>query len=231
VSLDTTVDALCVGAHPDDVEIGMGATIAKMVSEGMRVAIVDLTDGEPTPFGSAELRAAEAREAAQVLGVTRRTLGGENRYLFDTREARVELAEVIRELRPRILFVPYDEDAHPDHVAAAQIAVGARFYAKFTRTDMSGEPWYPARVYRYMAVHMRFVTVPSFVVDVSDHLEAKLAAVGAYRSQFVDNPANSEMIDSLRDQARAWGESARVRYGEAFFAPETVCIRSIGDLV
>jgi N-acetylglucosamine malate deacetylase 1 len=130
-------DAVCVGAHPDDVEIGMGATVAKLVRGGKRVAIVDLTNGEPTPFGTPEKRAAESSQAARILGAERRTLTQSNRYLFDTVEARMELAEVLREFRPRMLFVPYADDAHPDHVAASSIAVAARFYAKFTKTEMS----------------------------------------------------------------------------------------------
>lgn len=219
-------DALCVGAHPDDVEIGMGATIAKMVRSGSRVAIVDLTDGEPTPFGSPEKRAEESAEAARILGAGRRTLTQRNRYLFDTIEARTELAEVIRELRPRMLFVPYPEDAHPDHIAAASIAVAARFYAKFTKTQMAGEPFYPARVFRYMAVHQRIVASPSFVVDVSEDLETKIEALGAYRSQFADNSANSGIIEMMRASAGTWGALANVCAGEPFFALEPIALDS-----
>ena len=136
-------DAMCIGAHPDDVEIGMGATVAGMVRRGMKVVIVDLTNGEPTPHGTPEKRAAESAEAARILGAERRTLTQRNRYLFDTVEARTELAEVIREYRPRMLFVPYADDTHPDHIAASSIAVAARFYSKFTKTEMSGEPFFP----------------------------------------------------------------------------------------
>ncbi len=121
----------------------MGATVAGMVRLGMRVAIVDLTNGEPTPYGTPETRAAESAEAARVLGAERRTLALPNRYLFDTVEARTMVAEVLRELRPRLLFAPYPTDAHPDHIAASAIAVAARFYAKFTKTDMSGDRTIP----------------------------------------------------------------------------------------
>jgi bacillithiol biosynthesis deacetylase BshB1 len=224
-------DVVCVGAHPDDVEIGMGATVAKMASEGLRVMIVDLTNGEPTPFGTAEKRAAESAEAARILGVERLTLGGENRYLFDTKEARIELAEVLRELRPRLLFAPYSDDAHPDHIAAAQIALAARFYAKLTKTEMRGEPWFPSRLYRYMAVHQRIIAEPSFIVDVSDQLRTKLSAVSAYGSQFAENPSNANFPEALEKEAASWGAAARVRYGEPFFALEPVCIASVSDLL
>jgi len=224
-------DALCVGAHPDDVEIGMGGTIAKLVSEGKRVVIVDLTDGEPTPHGTPETRASESAEAARILGAERRTLSGRNRYLFDTVEARTELAETIREFRPRLLFVPYAQDTHPDHVAASQIAVAARFYSKFTKTEMAGEPFFPERIYRYMAVHQRIVADPSFVVDVTEQLPVKLEALAAYHSQFSANPANAGIITLMEQQAAMWGALARVGAGEPFFALEPVAVRSVSDLI
>ncbi len=224
-------DAVCVGAHPDDVEIGMGATVAKLTAQGKRVAIVDLTNGEPTPFGTPELRAAESVAAAVVLGAERRTLTQPNRYLFDSVEARTELAEVFRELRPRTVFVPYADDAHPDHLAASSIAVAARFYAKFTKTTMSGEPFYPARIYRYMAVHQRVIAEPSFIVDVTDELPRKLSALAAYESQFSVNPANAGIYDLVRQTAEMWGALGRVGAGEPFFAIEPLSLRSLDDLI
>jgi N-acetylglucosamine malate deacetylase 1 len=231
MSSDAIFDAVCVGAHPDDVEIGMGATVAKMVRSGKRVGIVDLTNGEPTPFGSPEIRATESAKAAQILGAERRTLTQSNRYLFDTVEARMELAEVFRELRPKMVFVPYADDAHPDHVAASSIAVAARFYAKFTKTDMAGEPFFPQRVYRYMAVHQRIIAEPSFIIDVSEDLDAKLSALAAYESQFTANPTNSGIAELMRQTAAMWGALGRVGAGEPFFALEPVSLRSLDDLI
>ena len=222
---------MCVGAHPDDVEIGMGATLAGITRRGGKAIIVDLTNGEPTPHGSPELRAAESAAAAGILGAKRRTLSQPNRYLLDTVEARIELAEVIREFRPRVLFVPYADDSHPDHIAASAIAVAARFYAKFTKTDMTGEPFFPERIYRYMAVHMRVIAEPSFIVDVAEDLPAKMAAIQAYRSQFADNPRNAGVVDFVGKQAEAWGALGRVRAGEPFFALEPVALRGLDDLI
>lgn len=217
-------DAVCVGAHPDDVEIGMGATVAKLSRRGLNVAIVDLTNGEPTPYGTPEVRAAEARCAAESLGAHRVTLTQPNRYLFDTVEARFELAQVLRELRPAMLFVPYADDAHPDHIATSQIALAARFYSKLTKTDMTGEPFYPPRVYRYMAVHQRIVAEPSFIVDVSADIERKLEALRAYRSQFIENTANAPVLDFVERTARMWGDAGRVDAGEPFFALEPITV-------
>ena len=224
-------EALCIGAHPDDVEIGMGGTVAKLVREGAKVVIVDLTNGEPTPRGTPEKRALESACAARVLGVERRTLSQSNRYLFDTVEARTELAEVMREFRPRTIFVPYPEDAHPDHIAASRIAVAARFYSKFTNTEMSGEPFFPERVYHYMAVHMRVVAEPSFIVDITEDLPTKLEALGCYESQFSGNPINAGVIDLVAGQAGMWGAIGRVEAGEPFFALEPVAVRSVTDLI
>lgn len=226
------MDVVCIGAHPDDVEIGMGASVAKMVREGLSVAIVDLTNGEPTPCGTPEARMVEAASAARTLGVTdRRTLGQPNRYLLDTIEARTELAEVLRELRPTRLFVPYALDAHPDHVAAHEIAMAARFYAKFTKTDMTGEPHYPQRVYEYMAVHMRIATEPAFVLDVSDELGLKMEALAAYESQFAANETNRGVIAMIEQTAREWGSRIGTAAGEPFFTPEVVGIRSVQVLL
>ena len=225
-------DVMCVGAHPDDVEIGMGGAVASMVKSGLEVIIVDLTDGEPTPKGTHETRMSEAAKAASALGVKdRRTLSQPNRYLMDTVEARTELAEVIRETRPKTLFVPYPEDAHPDHVAASAITKAARFYAKFTKTDMAGEPHYPARIYHYMAVHMSVIREPSFVLDVSAQLDRELRALRAYESQFTKNDDNKDVIAMVEQTARSWGSTIRVAAGEPFFALEPLGLGILDPLL
>lgn len=225
------LDAVCIGAHPDDVEIGMGGTVAGMTRAGLRVGIVDLTNGEPTPHGTPELRASEAAQAASTLGVERVTLDLPNRYLFDSVEARTAVAEVLRELRPKVVFAPYPEDAHPDHIAASRIVTAARFYSKFTKTDMRGEPHHPARVYHYMAVHLRLVREPSFVIDISADLGTKLAALGCYRSQFVDNERNSGIIGEMERIAAWWGSRIGTGAGEPFFSAEPLGFSSIQPLL
>jgi len=223
-------DVVCVGAHPDDVEIGMGGTVATLVSRGADVLIVDLTDGEPTPHGTHQRRMVEAAAAAAALGCRRVTLELPNRSLFDSVEARTAFAEVLRTERPEVLFVPYPEDAHPDHRAASQIAEAARFWAKLTKTTMRGEPHYPARVYRYMAVHLRLVREPSFLIDISDALPAKLAALEAYRSQFGENPGNADVLALVERTARSWGDIARTYAAEPFFALEPPVVGSVLEL-
>lgn len=224
-------DVVCAGAHPDDVEIGMGGTVATLVAHGADVLIVDLTDGEPTPYGTVERRRAESAEAARILGCRRITLDLPNRYLFDTKEARIALAEVLRAEQPSVVFVPFPEDAHPDHIAAASIAEAARFYAKLTKTGMTGEPFYPPRLYRYMAVHLRLVREPSFLVDVTDGLSTKLEALRAYASQFGDNPTNAAVLDHVAATARSWGNIARTEAAEPFFGVEVPTVASPLDFL
>jgi bacillithiol biosynthesis deacetylase BshB1 len=225
-------DVICIGAHPDDVEIGMGAAVARMVRQGLDVVMVDLTDGEPTPHGTHEIRMGEAAAAAAALGVSRRiTLPLRNRELSDTVEARRMLAEVVREHTPRLLFAPYPIDAHPDHVAASAIVEAARFYAKFVKTDMSGDPHFPARVYHYFAVHLRLVAKPAFIMDVTGDVDAKMAALSCYRSQFVDHGSNARILDWVRSQSATWGDLIGTEAGEPFFSREEVGVRDFRDLV
>lgn len=224
-------DVLCVGAHPDDIEIGMGGTVAGMVRRGSAVAFLDLTDGEPTPHGTPHTRVEEARRAAEALGVEERiTLDLPNRSLADTPEARAKVAEVIRRLRPDVMFVPFAEDAHPDHMAACALATAARFQAKYTKTDMAGEPHYVRRLYQHYAVHLRTGQTPSFVVDVTEDLDSKREALECYESQFTANPANRHVIEMVLDQARYWGSLIGAPFGEPFASPEMLAVGCPSDL-
>ena len=140
----------------------MGGAIVRFKAEGMRVGVLDLTDGEPTPFGSVETRAAETASATEILGLDwRGNLGLANRSLQPTLEARRQLAVVFRQLKPRLLFSPYWVDAHPDHVAAVELIEAARFWSKLTKTDMPGEPHHPSRILYYNCVHLRLVEKPA----------------------------------------------------------------------
>ena len=138
------LDYLIIAPHPDDAELGMGGTIALLLSQRASVGVLELTDGEPTPHGSPAIRQQETEAASAVLGLTwRGCLGLPNRRLEATLEARARLAGIIRQLRPRVLFAPYWEDTHPDHVAASALVDAARFWSKLTKSDLAGEPHYP----------------------------------------------------------------------------------------
>ncbi len=228
-----SIDYLVIAPHPDDAELGAGGTILLLRSQGHSVGVLDLTDGEPTPFGSPEIRRRETDAATAVLGLSwRGNLGLPNRRLEASIEARARLAGVLRQLRPRVLFAPYWEDTHPDHVAASALVDAARFWAKLTKTDLPGEPHFPHRILYYFSVHLRIHPRPSFVLDVSDHIEDKMRAVGCYRSQFIEGrPATPPtLLDDLRDRARYWGWAIGARYGEPFVCREEVGLRSLRDL-
>lgn len=212
----------------------MAGAILSFKAEGLQVGVLDLTSGEPTPFGSPEIRVRETAAATEVLGLDwRENLGLPNRSLEATLDARGKLAGVFRLTRPRWIFAPYWIDAHPDHVAATQLIEAARFWAKLTKTDMPGEPFYPERIYYYYCVHLRQIPQPAFILDISDYWDRKEAAIRAYHSQFLAGRASSEptLVDRLRDQATALGAAIGVRYGEAFASREPIGLRSLRTLV
>ena len=228
------LDILVIAPHPDDAELGMGGAIVKFLAEGLQVGILDLTDGEPTPHGSRELRARETAAASEVLGLSwRENLGLPNRRLEATLEARHTLAAVLRRVRPRWLFAPYWVDAHPDHVAATQLVEAARFWSKLTKSDIPGEPHYPERIFNYYCVHLKQAAQPAFVLDISQECEQKFAAIGCYESQFVTGrPAEAPtFIDGLRDEAAFWGKAIGTRYGEPFACREPLGLSTLRDLV
>jgi bacillithiol biosynthesis deacetylase BshB1 len=227
------VDILVVAPHPDDAELGMGGAILQYKADGYRVGVLDLTDGEPTPFGSPEVRAQETAAASQILGLDwRGNLGLPNRSLQPTLEARRLLAGAFRRLRPRLLFAPYWVDSHPDHVAAVELIEAARFWSKLTKTDMPGAPHHPPRILYYYCVHLRQVASPAFVLDISRTWAQKLAAIECYRSQFITGRPTQPptFLDQLRDQAAFWGWSIGAAYGEPFASREPVGLTSMRDL-
>lgn len=214
--------------HQDDAEIGMGGTISALRKQGVRVVVVDLSDGEPTPFGSVEIRAKETKAASGILGVSERILLGlKNREVFDTLENRRRVAEVIREFKPDIICAPYWEDAHPDHTQASALVDAARFYAKLVKTDLRHEPWYPRRELYFFSTHLRVRFSPSFIFDISGDLDTKMAAIGAYDSQFRQNAKNLHRLDEIRNEALYWGSQIGVHAGEPFVSRELPRIGSI----
>jgi bacillithiol biosynthesis deacetylase BshB1 len=228
------LDVLVVAPHPDDAELGMAGAILKMQEDGLRVGILDLTNGEPTPHGTPELRAKETAAASEVLGITwRENLGLPNRSLEPTLEARSKLAGIIRRVRPRWLFGPYWIDAHPDHTAATELVDAARFWAKLTKTDLPGEPHHPQRIYNYYCVHLKQVAQPAFILDISDYWDRKLAAIRCYESQFITGrPTTSPtFLEQLEVEAAYWGKCIGVRYGEPFTAREPIGLRDLQGLV
>lgn len=220
---------LVIGPHPDDQELGMGGTIARLVEQGHRVHLIDMTSGEPTPLGSPEMRQRESAAAAKILGVGRTQLGLINRQVVHDIASRHKLAAAIRVHRPEVIFLPYPLDAHPDHVAVTKIGEDARFDAKLTKTDIPGEPWYPKRIIYYFCTHLRISFQPTFCIDISAQMEKKMSAVMAYESQFVLNKSSvPEMVKTI---AGYFGGRIGVSYAEPFFTYEVLGFSGLGELV
>jgi bacillithiol biosynthesis deacetylase BshB1 len=228
------LDILVVSPHPDDAEISVGGTIASSLRQNLRVGVVDLTTGEPTPHGSLALRQQETAAATEILGLTwRSNLGLPNRSLQPTLESRRQLAQVIRLVRPQIILAPYWQDVHPDHVAASSLVDDARFWAKLSRSDMDGDPFWSPMLLHYFSIHLRIHPVASFVLDVSSDIETKMQAVKAYESQLIKGKSESfpTVIDDIRDRARYWGWSIGKAFGEPFVNRESIGLTSLGSLL
>ena len=207
----------------------MGGSIARLASQGHRVHLLDMTNGEPTPLGTPERRAREAAAAAQILGVQRTLLGLPNRQVVHSLEARHKVAAVIRVHRPDWIFVPFPIDAHPDHVAVTRIGEDARFDAKLTKSDIPGEPWYPKRIIYYYATHLRINFQPTFCLDITAQMETKMAAVRAYESQMVAN--NSQVPEMVKTVNAYFGGRIGTAYAEPLFTYEALGFGGLDQLI
>lgn len=228
------LDLLVVAPHPDDAEISVGGTIIASRRQGLRVGVVELTSGEPTPRGSLEIRAQETAAATEVMDLSwRDKLDLPNRSLQATLDARRKLAEVFRKTRPRVILAPYWQDAHPDHTAASSLCDDARFWSKLSRSDMQGDPFWPPMLLHYFSIHLRIHPAASVVFDISEHIDAKMRAVSAYKSQLIEGRSSEHptVIDDIRDRARYWGWTIGKAYAEPLTNREQVGISRLSDLL
>ena len=221
------LDVLAFGPHPDDLEIGLGATLAKHASLGHRVGLCDLTRGEMGSNGTPEERVREAEAARAVLGAAwRENLGLPDRAIGTSDDHARQVAELIRRWRPRSVALPYWEDRHPDHVAASAMLGDAVFNARLRQFPIDGEPWQPEWVCFYF---INDAGPASFVVDVSEYYEVKRRALACYRSQFatpsggvatrLNSPRFMQLIES-RDAH--FGALAGVAFAEGLVVKEPV---------
>ena len=225
------MNIVVIGPHPDDQELGMGGTIARLASQGHYVLLLDMTNGEPTPHGSPQIRAKEAAKAAQILGVKRITLDFPNRELVHSIEARHAVAGVLRQHQAQVMFVPYFEDAHPDHIATTRIAEDARFDAKLTKSNLPGEPIYPKWLFYYYCTHLRHVANPSFLFDISGFETKKREAILAYESQMVVNATNRRVVEWMDAASVYFGSRIGVAAAEPFFTREPIGLSSLESMV
>jgi bacillithiol biosynthesis deacetylase BshB1 len=225
LAAESKLDVLAIAAHRDDVEQTCGGTLLRMKALGLRTGILDLTQGEAGTRGSAVERAAEAAEAARILWVdSREALDIPDGRVENTYESRIKVAAVVRRLRPRVVILPYWTGRHPDHYTASTLGYEACFLAGLTKIDTGDAPHRPFKiVYASLYADVR----PSFVVDISDHIEDRFAALMAYRSQYANQDAGGGLFvpeEEIRERtfamARHYGLLAGVRYAEPFVQKE-----------
>ncbi len=236
------VDILALGAHPDDVELGCGGTIAKLISEGKKVAIVDLTQGELGTRGTEETRKHEATEAAKILGIlARENLKMKDGFVLNIEQNQLEIVKMIRKYRPEIVFANAIHDRHPDHGKASKLVSDACFLSGLIKieTELDGEnqeAWRPKQVFHY--IQWKNIE-PDFVVDISEHMETKVKACLAYKTQFY-NPnsgepitpiATKEFLESITYRAHELGRLSGVSYAEGFTSEKLLAFKNFDGII
>jgi bacillithiol biosynthesis deacetylase BshB1 len=223
------VDILAIAAHRDDVELTCGGTLIKAARQGYRTAILDLTRGETGTRGSAELRAAEASRATELLGVSaRENLGFPDAAVVNTPASRVDVLRAIRRFTPRIVIAPAPGGRHPDHRVTSELVRDACFLAGLGKLEPDLAAHRPHKII-HVLTYREDPLKPTFVVDITDELERKLEAIAAYSSQFEGAtrggevyPNGEPLLDIVRHQAAHYGSLIRTRYGEPFLTTETM---------
>ena len=236
------LDILAFGAHPDDVELSCGGTIAKEVSLGKKVGIVDLTRGELGTRGTAEIRDKEAKQAASILGVSmRENLGFRDGFFKNDEANQLEIIKILRKYRPKLVLCNAQTDRHIDHGRAALLIHEASFLSGLRKIDtvVDGtpqKPWRPSQVYHYM----QWNNDPcDFVVDISEFIDKKMAAILAYGSQFYDEKSkepetpisSQQFLDSIQNRAADLGRMIGVGYAEGFTTQRQLAVAQISDLI
>lgn len=234
-NVDRPLDILAIAAHPDDVEQTCGGTLIGMAARGYRTGVLDLTAGDMGTRGTPQLRIEESQEAARRMQLAWRG----NMYWPDARlennvTARMSLAVEIRNLRPKVVILPYWEARHPDHYRACEIGFEACFLAGLKKLDEETAPHRPQKIL-YAALYAN--VTPSFVVDISAHFERRMSALFAYDSQYGDAPEGSDLFpkqQEIRERlgaiARFYGNLIGVKYGEPFVVKETMSVDDVMTL-
>lgn len=227
------LDVLVFAAHPDDAELSMGGTIARFTSNGLRVGVIDLTKAELSTRGDVATRAEEAKEATKVLKLkVRENLGIKDGGINFSQNSMNKVVSLIRSYNPSIVFAPYFNDRHPDHMDVSNLVKRAVFSAgleKF-KTKSSGKnqkAFRPKKIFYYMQTYL---FIPTFIVDISDYFQLKMESVNAYQSQFHNPEIKKEdtfiskpgFLDYVEARAKFYGFQIRKKYGEAFYCEEDI---------
>jgi bacillithiol biosynthesis deacetylase BshB1 len=227
------LDVLVFAAHPDDAELSMGGTIARFTAQGLKVGVVDLTKAELSTRGNVITRAKETAAASKILKLkVRENLGIEDGGILSSKDNLKRVITIIRKFKPSIVFAPYFNDRHPDHIDASILVKRAVFSSgleKF-RTAIAGKSqlqYRPKKIFYYMQT---YIFEPTFIVDVSDYFETKMKSCKAFNSQF-HNPSlkkedtfisKPEFLDYVKARAEFYGFQIRKKYGEPFYCEENI---------
>jgi bacillithiol biosynthesis deacetylase BshB1 len=226
---DPKIDVLAFAAHPDDAELACSGTLLKLIAQGRKVGIVDLTRGELGTRGSAEIRDKEAAASAKILGLTVRiNLGFRDGFFREDEAHQLAIIQAVRRFRPDVVLINAPYDRHPDHGRGSDLVRNAVFFSGLRRIETSHEgvaqtEWRPAKVWKYIQDQL---ILPDFVVDITDFMDTKMAAVQAFSSQFY-NPGSDEpetyissknFMEQLQARAKEMGHLIGVRYGEGFLS-------------
>ncbi len=236
------VDILAFGAHPDDVELGCGGTLSLLVEQGKTVAIVDLTKGELGTRGTDKTRAEEAANASKILGVSDRVnLGLPDGFLENRKDYQMEMVKMIRKFQPEIVLANAIEDRHPDHAKGAKLASDACFLSGLVKIETSldngpQKPWRPKQVFHY--IQWKEIK-PDFVIDITSHMEKKIEACLAYKTQFFDPDSDEPMtpiatkdfLESLTYRAQNLGRLSGVDYAEGFTSEKLLGLKNFDNII
>ncbi|ROI02511.1 bacillithiol biosynthesis deacetylase BshB1 [Kaistella haifensis] len=236
------VDVLAIGAHPDDVELGCGGTLAKLISEGKKVAIVDLTQGELGTRGTNFTRAEEAAEASKILGISaRENLKMKDGFIQNSEEYQMKIVTMIRKYQPEIVLSNAIDDRHPDHAKASKLVSDACFLSGLVKieTVLEGnnqQPWRPKHIFNY--IQWKNIT-PDFVIDITDFMQKKIDACLAYKTQFYDpnstepmTPiATKDFLESLTYRAQDLGRLSGVDFAEGFTTEKLIALKNFDGII
>ena len=236
------VDILAIGAHPDDVELGCGGTLAKLILEGKKAAIVDLTQGELGTRGTNITRAQEAASASEILGISaRENLKMKDGFILNSEEYQLQIVKMIRKYQPEIVLANAVDDRHPDHAKAAKLVSDACFLSGLVKieTELDGEnqkQWRPKQVFHY--IQWKHIT-PDFVIDISNFMEKKIEACLAYKTQFYDPNSNEPMtpiatkdfLESLTYRAQDLGRLSGVEFAEGFTTEKLLAFKNFDGII
>ena len=230
------IDILIFGAHPDDVELGCGGTVIKLIAQGKKVAIIDLTKGELGTRGTAETRKEECENATKILGVAMRENMDFKDGFFENDEAhKLALIKKIREYCPEIVIANAPSDRHPDHGRASQIVLDACFLSGLEKVDTNQKVWRPKAIYHYIQFnHLQ----PDFVIDISEQMEKKIEAVKAYKTQFYNSDSKETetiiskkgFLESVKYRAQDLGRQSNCEFAEGFIAHQMLKVDSFFDI-